>query len=90
MTKSKVYFTPDVSAASLIKIYDALRLTLPAPTAVKLHSGEQGNQNYLRPEYVQQLVQHVHGTVVECNTAYPGARDTTAKHRQLLSEHEWN
>ena len=89
MTKSKVYFTPDVSAASLVKIYDALQLTLPAKTAVKLHSGEQGNQNYLRPEYVQQLVQHVHGTVVECNTAYPGARDTTAKHRQLLSDHEW-
>lgn len=61
MTKSKVYFTPDVSAASLVKIYDALQLTLPAPTAVKLHSGEQGNQNYLRPEYVQQLVEHAHG-----------------------------
>lgn len=89
MPKSIVYFTPEVSSDSLVKIYDVLHLNLPGPVAVKLHSGEHGNQNYLRPEYVQQLVEHVHGTVVECNTAYPGARDTTAKHLHLLDEHQW-
>ena len=57
--------------------------------AVKMHSGEQGNQNYLRPEFVKDMVHHVNGTVVECNTAYEGARNSTEKHRELIKEHEW-
>ena len=85
----KVYFTKDVRKDSLVKIYKALNKELPGKVAVKLHSGEKGNKNYLRPSYVEELVNYVNGTVVECNTAYPGARNTTEKHRHLMDEHEW-
>ena len=85
----KVYFTKDVGKDSLVKIYKALNKELPGKVAVKLHSGEKGNKNYLKPSYVEELVNYVHGTVVECNTAYPGARNTTEKHRHLMDEHEW-
>ena len=85
----KVYFTKDVRKDSLVKIYKALNKELLGKVAVKLHSGEKGNKNYLRPSYVEELVNYVHGTVVECNTAYPGARNTTEKHRHLMDEHEW-
>lgn len=90
MEKSKVYFTSDVSSESLVKIYDALGVKLTGKIAIKLHSGEQGNKNFLKPEYVKDLVLHVGGTVVECNTAYNGARNTTEKHLKLLEEHEWS
>ena len=73
----------------MVKIYEALGVNLAGKVAVKLHSGEQGNQNYLRPEFVKNLVERVNGTVVECNTAYPGERNTTEKHRKLMAEHEW-
>ncbi len=89
MEKSKVYFTSEISPESVVKIYDALGVTLPGKVAVKLHSGEHGNQNYLRPEFVKAIVERVNGTVVECNTAYPGERNTTEKHRKLMDEHEW-
>ena len=89
MEKSKVYFTSEVSPESVVKIYEALGVNLAGKVAVKLHSGEQGNQNYLRPEFVKNLVERVNGTVVECNTAYPGARNTIEKHRKLMDEHEW-
>ena len=84
MEKAKVYFTSEVSKNSLVKMYEALGVELPGKVAVKLHSGEQGNKNYLRPEFVEELVKKVNGTVVECNTAYPGARNTTEKHRKLM------
>ena len=89
MEKSKVYFTSEVTPESVIKIYEALGVNLPGKVAVKLHSGEQGNKNYLRPEFVKAIVEKVNGTVVECNTAYEGARNTTEKHRKLMDEHEW-
>ena len=89
MEKAKVYFTSEVSQESLVKMYEALGVELPGPVAVKLHSGEKGNKNYLRPEFVEALVKRVNGTVVECNTAYPGARNTTEKHKKLMDEHEW-
>ena len=89
MEKSKVYFTSEITPDSLVKMYEVLGVDLPGKVAVKLHSGEQGNQNYLRPEFVKALVEKVTGTVVECNTAYPGARNTTEKHRKLMDEHEW-
>lgn len=85
----KVYFTKDVSKNSLVRIFKALNKELPGKVAVKLHSGEKGNKNYLRPSYVEELVNYVHGTVVECNTAYEGVRNTTEKHRHLMDEHEW-
>ena len=89
MEKSKVYFTKEITPESVIKMYEILGVKLPGKVAVKLHSGEQGNQNYLRPEFVKKIVEHVNGTVVECNTAYAGERDSTEKHRKLLDEHEW-
>ena len=87
---SKVYFTKEITPESLIKIYEKLGVKLEGNVAVKLHSGEKGNQNYLRPEFVKPLVDHVNGTVVECNTAYEGARNSTEKHKQLIKEHEWD
>lgn len=89
MEKSKVYFTSKISPESIVNIYEKLGLELKGNVAVKLHSGEQGNRNYLRPEFVKAIVEKVNGTVVECNTAYPGARNTTEKHRKLMKEHEW-
>ena len=89
MEKSKVYFTSKISPESLVDIYEKLGLNLPEKVAVKLHSGEQGNKNYLRPEFVKAIVDKVNGTVVECNTAYPGARNVTEKHKKLMEEHEW-
>ena len=89
MEKSKVYFIKEITPENIIKIYEAVGKKLEGNVAVKMHSGEQGNQNYLRPEFVQDIVKHVNGTVVECNTAYEGARNTTEKHRKLIEEHEW-
>ena len=80
MEKSKVYFTSKISPESLVDIYEKLGIDLKGKVAVKLHSGEHGNRNYLRPEFVKAIVEKVNGTVVECNTAYPGERDTTEKH----------
>lgn len=87
---SKVYFTKEITPDSLIKIYDKLGIELKGDVAVKLHSGEKGNKNYLKPEFVKPLVDYVDGTVVECNTAYEGARNTTLKHKELIKEHEWD
>ena len=88
--KSKVLFTKEISPSGLVKIYEALGKKLNGKVAVKLHSGEEGNQNYLRPEFVRELINHVNGTVVECNTAYNGARNTTEKHQVLMEKHGWN
>ena len=89
MEKSKVYFTKEITPESLVKIYEALGVKLEGKIAVKLHSGEEGNQNYLRPEFAKAIVEKVNGTVVECNTAYEGARNTTDKHKKLLETHGW-
>lgn len=86
----KVLFTNDLSKISLIAIFDALGVELKGNVAVKIHSGEKGNQNFLKPEYVLDLINHVNGTVVECNTAYEGSRDTTEKHMKLMEEHGWS
>ena len=89
MEKPKVYFTKEITPESVVKIFDALKVNLPGKVAVKLHSGEEGNQNYIKPEFVKKIVEHVNGTVVECNTAYDGERDTTEKHKKLLDNHGW-
>ena len=89
MAKSKVYITRTINPDALVKIYNVLEINLPGRVAVKLHSGEKGNQNYLQPEFVDKLVKAVNGTVVECNTAYSGARDTTEKHQKLMRDHGW-
>ena len=89
MGKSKVYFTKSISPESVIKIYDALGIELAGNVAVKLHSGEQGNQNFIKPEFLKAIIEHVGGTVVECNTAYSGARNSTDKHKKLMENHGW-
>ncbi len=90
MEKAKVYFIRDITPENIIKAYEAVGKKLTGKVAVKMHSGEQGNQNYLRPEFVKDVINYVNGTVVECNTAYEGARNSTEKHRKLIEEHEWN
>ncbi len=88
--KPKVYFTKRTDPDALLMLYEALEYSLQGTVAVKLHSGEKGNQNYVRPEFVKPLIEHVQGTVVECNTAYAGARNTTDKHIKLMEEHGWS
>ena len=89
MEKSKVYFTKEITPESVVKMYETLGINLPGKVAVKLHSGEQGNQNYIRPEFVRPIVEKLNATVVECNAAYGGARNTTEKHKKLIEEHHW-
>ncbi len=89
MEKSIVYFSKKITPEGIVNIYNHLGKELKGNVAVKLHSGERGNQNYLRPEFVKAIVEKLNGTVVECNTAYDGARDTTEKHKELMKEHEW-
>ena len=88
--KSKVYFTKEITSESLVKIYESLNHELKGKVAVKVHSGEEGNQNYLRPEFVKNIIDRVGGTIVECNTAYDGARNTTEKHKKLITSHGWD
>ena len=90
MSKSKVYFIKDITPENIIKAYEALGKKLPGKVAVKMHSGEAGNQNYLRPDFVKDVINQVNGTVVECNTAYEGARNSTEKHEKLIKDHEWD
>lgn len=90
MEKAKVYFTKEITEESLVKIYEKLGIELKGNVAVKLHSGEEGNQNYLKPEFVKDIITRVGGTVVECNTAYDGARNTTEKHKNLMTSHGWD
>lgn len=90
MEKSKVYFSKNITPEMVVEIYKRLGVNLDGRVAVKLHSGERGNQNYIRPEFVKPIIEYVKGTVVECNTAYPGARNTTEKHLELIKEHKWS
>ena len=89
MKKAKVYFTKEITKESLVKMYEVLGIELKGNVAIKLHSGEKGNQNYLKAEFVKPLIDKVNGTVVECNTAYDGERNTTEKHEKLMEEHGW-
>lgn len=90
MEKSKVYFTKEITSENVVKMYEKVGKELTGKVAVKVHSGEAGNQNYLRPEFLKQIIEHVKGTVVECNTAYEGQRNNTEKHQKLIKEHGWN
>ena len=89
MEKAKVYFTREISPENVVRMYEMLGVKLPGKIAVKVHSGEEGNQNYLHPEFMRPMVEEVDGTIVECNTAYDGARDTTEKHEKLMAAHGW-
>lgn len=90
MEKAKVYFTRNITPENVVRLYDLLGRKLPGKVAVKVHSGEQGNQNFLRPEFMKPMIDHVNGTIVECNTAYEGQRNSTEKHRKLIAYHGWN
>lgn len=90
METSKVYFLSEITPENVVKIYEALNVSLPGKVAVKLHSGEAGNQNFLRPEFVKPMIERLNGTVVECNTAYDGERNTTQKHTALMKSHGWS
>lgn len=90
MEKSKVYFTKTISPEQVIELYNRVGHELSGKTAIKLHSGEAGNQNFLKPEFWKPVIEKVGGTVVECNTAYEGARNSTSKHIQLMHDHGWD
>ena len=85
-----VYFSPVITPEKVLDMFRLVDKTLPGNVAIKLHSGEKGNQNFLKPEFWKPIIDHVGGTVVECNTAYDGERDTTEKHRRLLADHGWS
>ena len=87
---SKVYFSRDISAENVIRMYEAVGFELPGKIAVKLHSGEKGNQNFLRPEFWKPMIERVDGRVVESNAAYSGERNSTEKHRKLIEYHGWS
>lgn len=88
--KSIVYFSKDISPESVLNLFKRVGKDLKGNVAVKVHSGEKGNQNFLRPEFWKQIISHVNGTVVECNTAYEGERNTTKKHIKLMEDHGWS
>ena len=87
---SKVYFTKEISKEKLVEMFKLLNKELKGKVAVKVHSGEKGNQNYLKPKFLKPIIDYVNGTVVECNTAYEGARNTTEKHKELIKKHGWS
>ena len=89
MAKSKVYFSKEITSDMMIRMYQALGVELPGKVAVKLHSGEVGNQNFIRPAFLKPVIDHVHGTIVECNTAYSGKRNTTEAHWETMKLHGW-
>ena len=87
---AKVYFSRTITAEKVLEMYQLLGKQLPGKVAIKVHSGEEGNQNFLRPDFWKPVIDHVGGTVVECNTAYEGQRNTTEKHLKLFEKHGWN
>ena len=91
--KSRIYFTRTITPEKVVEAYHKLGITLPGKVAVKIHSGEKGNQNFLHPEFWKPMVDELNGTIVECNTAYGdaagGVRDNTPSHLRLLEEHGW-
>ncbi len=87
--KPTVYFSRTITPQKVLELYEMVNKPLPGKVAVKLHSGETGNQNFLKPDFWKPVIDHVKGTVVECNTAYEGTRNTTEKHWKTMEEHGW-
>ncbi|MBR2027670.1 MAG: DUF362 domain-containing protein [Oscillospiraceae bacterium] len=87
---AKVYFSKTITPEKVLELYRLLGKELTGNVAIKLHSGEKGNQNFLKPEFWKPIIDEVKGTVVECNTAYDGERNTTEKHVKLIEEHGWS
>ena len=88
--KSKVYFTKTITPEKVLEMYEVLGKELKGNIAVKLHSGEEGNQNILKPDFFKPIIEKLNGTVVECNTAYEGSRNTTEKHLKTIEKHGWS
>lgn len=88
--QSIVYFTKEITPEGVVKLYDALKINLPGKVAIKVHSGEKGNQNFIKPDFWQKMVSKVNGTVVECNTAYKGSRHLTYRHEETMKLHGWS
>ena len=88
--KATVYFSRTITPEKVLALYKMAGKKLPGKVAIKLHSGEKGNQNFLKPDFWKPVIDHVGGTVVECNTAYDGERNTTEKHRRLIADHGWS
>ncbi len=88
--KAKVYFTKTITPEAVLGLYQQLGKELPGRVAIKVHSGEPGNQNFLRPEFWKSIIAHVGGTITECNTAYEGGRDTTERHVATMKAHGWS
>lgn len=88
--KSKVYFTKEITPESVVRLYETLNVELMGNVCVKVHSGEPGNQNFLRPSFWKDIIEKVNGTVVECNTAYNGKRNTTKAHLETFKLHGWD
>ncbi len=87
--KAKVYFTRSLNSAAMIQLYEALGIQLPGKVAVKVHSGEVGNQNFIRPDFMKPMLDYVKGTIVECNTAYEGKRYSSRDHWNTMKLHGW-
>ncbi len=87
--RAKVYFSRTITPEKVLELYKELGVDLKGRVAVKLHSGEVGNQNFLKPDFWKEIIDYVGGTVVECNTAYEGERNTTEKHLKTLDKHGW-
>ncbi len=87
---AKVFFTKTITPQKVLELYKLTGKELTGNVAVKIHSGEKGNQNFIKPDFWKPMIDHVEGTVVECNTAYEGARDTTEKHIKLMEYHGWS
>lgn len=85
--QSKVYFTREITPEALVRIYKALGKEAKGRVAVKISTGEAGGHNYLKPELIRNLVDEVGGTIVECNTAYAGSRNTSAAHWKTIRQH---
>lgn len=87
---AEVFFTKTITPEKVLELYKLVGEQLPGKVAVKLHSGEKGNQNFLKPDFWKPMIDHVNGTVVECNTAYEGERNETGKHVKLMADHGWS
>ena len=87
---SKVFFSREITPEKVVEMYQLAGKELSGKVAVKLHSGEEGNQNFLRPEFWKPMIEYTDGTVVECNTAYEGSRNTTQKHLETIAKHGWS
>ena len=87
---AKVYFSPVITPDKVLELFRMVGKPLPGKVAIKLHSGEKGNQNFLKPEFWKPIIDHVQGIVVECNTAYDGERNETGRHVRLLADHGWS